>query len=120
MVSLSVYGLPESGEVCGGGIFAVHIHEGKSCTGNSEDLFADTKSHYDPGGCMHPFHAGDMPQLFAAKGEAHLAFITDRFTPEEVIGRTVVIHGNADDMYTQPSGNSGEKIGCGQITVMGF
>lgn len=96
----------------------MHIHEGDSCTGNSEDYFANAKAHYDPNGCMHPYHAGDMPQLFAAGGEAHLAFVTDRFTPAEIIGRTIVIHSGADDMHTQPSGASGEKIGCGEITGM--
>ena len=40
---------------------------------------------------------------------------TTRFFPEEVVGKTVVIHDMPDDFRTQPSGNSGEKIACGQI-----
>ena len=38
-----------------------------------------------------------------------------RFTVEEIVGKTVIIHSNADDFTTQPSGNSGEKIACGII-----
>ena len=49
------------------------------------------------------------------RGLAWSAFYTDRFYPEEVIGRTVVIHGMADDFRTQSSGNSGSKIACGEI-----
>ncbi len=118
VVSLSVYGLPPEMEACGGGIFAVHIHSGSGCTGNTEDRFADAGAHYDPRGCMHPFHGGDMPPLFAAGREAHLAFVTNRFTPEEVIGRTIIIHSRADDLATEPSGNSGKKIACGEIVFM--
>ena len=40
---------------------------------------------------------------------------TDRFTPADVIGRTAIIHLNADDYHTQPSGNAGAMIGCGEI-----
>ena len=42
-------------------------------------------------------------------------FYTNRFVPEEIIGRTVVIHENPDDFKTQPSGDSGSKIACGEI-----
>jgi Cu-Zn family superoxide dismutase len=41
--------------------------------------------------------------------------LTDRFTLDEVIGRTVVIHALRDDFTTDPAGNSGEKIACGTI-----
>lgn len=119
MVTISVYGLPKS-EKCDCHIFAMHIHEGKSCTGTAEDPFADAKTHYDPSGCPHPCHAGDLPPLYPDKnGTAKFAFVTDRFTPSEIIGRTIIIHANPDDFHTQPSGNSGEKIACGVIEKMG-
>ncbi|MBS7210849.1 MAG: superoxide dismutase family protein, partial [Lachnospiraceae bacterium] len=31
------------------------------------------------------------------------------------IGRTVIIHDMADDFKTQPSGDAGKKIACGEI-----
>ena len=43
------------------------------------------------------------------------SFYTDRFEPEDIIGHTVVIHSQADDFRSQPSGDSGEKIACGII-----
>ena len=53
---------------CEGGIFAVHIHEGTSCTGNETDPFANAMTHYNPNNCGHPYHAGDMPPLFENEG----------------------------------------------------
>lgn len=118
MVSISVYGLPESPDKCRSGVFGMHIHSGGSCTGNETDYFANAGTHYNPDGCLHPYHAGDMPTLFSDGSEANLAFITSRFTPEEIIGKTIIIHKNPDDMHSQPAGNSGEKIACGQIVEM--
>lgn len=110
-----IRGLPQGTAACSPDIFGFHIHEGDSCTGNSEDPFADARAHYNPGGCPHPAHAGDLPPLFGNRGCAFSAFITDRFTVEEVIGRTVIVHSAPDDFTTQPSGNSGAKIACGKI-----
>jgi Cu-Zn family superoxide dismutase len=115
VVSAEFTGLPQSFTACEQKILAFHIHEGKSCTGTPEDPFKDAGGHYNPGGCAHPNHAGDMPPLFAGTGRAFLAFFTDRFTVDEIIGRTVVVHAKPDDFTTQPSGNSGAKIACGQI-----
>ena len=108
LVVAEISGLPDNDT----GFFAFHIHEGGSCGGVD---FAETGGHFNPGGQEHPRHAGDLPPLLSRKGRAFLAVETDRFTPGEVIGRTVVIHQNADDFHTQPSGNSGKKIACGVI-----
>ena len=117
-VSIAVRGLPGKNLPCGSAIFAVHIHEGSSCSGNQEDPFADTKGHWNPEKCPHPFHAGDIPPLFAAGRKASLSFLTDKFTPKEVVGKTIVIHKSFDDFRTQPSGASGEKIACGEIKAV--
>ena len=37
-----VSGLPHNEGSCEGRVFGFHIHEGGTCTGNSEDPFADT------------------------------------------------------------------------------
>ena len=86
-------------------------------TGNEDDPFADAKTHYNPKSCPHPYHAGDLPPLFSANGYAYSAVLTDRFTVDEIIGKTVVIHSSPDDFTTQPSGNAGRKIACGVITA---
>lgn len=115
LVIADVTGLPTGGQECDEQIFGFHIHEGSRCTGNEADPFADTGGHFNPAHCEHPDHAGDFPPLFGTKGYALSIFYTDRFYPEEVIGRTVVIHDMPDDFHTQPSGNSGVKIACGEI-----
>lgn len=96
-------------------IFALHIHEGGSCTGNGSDPFANTGMHYNPQRRPHPYHAGDMPPLFSVNGYAFSAFLTDRFTVQDILGKSVVLHDSTDDFTTQPSGNSGSKIACGVI-----
>lgn len=115
MVVTQVQGLPNPGKYCESPILGFHIHEGSSCTGNAEDRFANVRSHYNPHSCPHPYHAGDMPPLFAADGIAFFAFLTDRFDVTEIIGKTVIIHSSPDDFSTQPSRNSGMKIACGEI-----
>ncbi len=112
LVTAQIYNLPRKNSEQ---IFGFHIHEGTSCTGNKTDPFADAGGHYNPQGKKHPGHAGDLPPLFGNNGYAYMSVFTDRFTVDEVIGRTVIIHDMPDDFTTQPSGNSGKKIACGKI-----
>lgn len=111
----AVTGLPYKQSPCGSPIFAFHIHEGESCRSGAEGGFPYAKSHYDPVGCSHPYHAGDLPPLFSNHGYALTAFLTDRFTAKEIIGKTMIIHEHPDDFTTQPSGNAGKMIACGEI-----
>lgn len=115
VVSAEVSGLPAGSGPCQGGIFGFHIHAGADCAGNMADPFAEAMSHYNPGDCPHPWHAGDLPPLFGNGGLALAVFLTDRFSVAEVIGKTVIIHDHPDDFTSQPSGNSGTKIACGVI-----
>lgn len=115
IVKAEVVGLPQCNNPCESPIFAFHIHNGCECTGNDTDEFANAGTHYNPNDCKHPYHSGDLPPLFGAKGTAFLMFVTDRFTVKEIMGKTVIIHQCPDDFATQPSGNSGEKIACGII-----
>lgn len=115
VVWIEVKGLPHTGLPCQERIFGSHIHKGTDCGGGMGDPFADAMSHYDPGDCKHPYHAGDLPPLFGNDGSALSLFLTDRFSVDEVIGRTIIIHDRPDDFKTQPSGGSGAKIACGVI-----
>ena len=115
LVATEVAGLPYDDVPCGAEIFGFHIHEGAVCAGNATDPFADTDGHYNPRNCLHPDHAGDLPPLFGNQGFAFMTVFTNRFIVDEIIGKTVVIHRHRDDFTTQPSGDSGPKIACGQI-----
>lgn len=108
-------GLPTEEEACKSKVYAFHLHEGEMCTGNVKDSFANVGMHYNPNQCQHPYHAGDFPPLFENEGYAIMAFLTNRFRVEDVLGKTVIVHSNTDDFHTQPSGNAGEKIACGEI-----
>ena len=94
------------------GFFGFHIHQGEDCSGTD---FSETGSHYNPAGREHPKHAGDLPPLLECQGNAYLSVRTDRFSVNEIVGRTVVIHSDPDDFHTQPAGNAGKKIACGVI-----
>lgn len=109
LVTLRIRGLPESER----GFFALHIHENGNCRGVG---FPNTGGHFNPERMSHPGHAGDLPPLLRRQdGSAWLEVLTDRFEVRDVVGRSVVIHSGADDFRTQPSGDSGRKIGCGVI-----
>lgn len=108
-------GLPSSPDICATRILGFHIHEGSECTGTPENPFANAKGHFNPMGCQHPMHAGDLPPIFANNGYAFMALATYRFCVNDVIGRTVILHENPDDFKSQPSGNAGPMIACGKI-----
>ena len=108
LVEADIQNLPETGT----GFFGFHIHEGNSCTGEN---FSDTGNHYNPSSAPHPDHAGDLPPLILCNNGAYMTVVTDRFTVADILGKTVVIHSNPDDFHTQPSGNAGTKIACGNI-----
>ncbi len=98
------------------GPFGFHIHEGANCGGNTgAEAFSAAGGHYNPTNQPHPLHAGDLPVLFPNNGYSEMQVFTDRFRPQDVVGRTVVIHQMPDDFRTQPSGDSGMRIGCGPI-----
>jgi len=118
MITAEIYGLPVNISKCPANIFGLHIHEGSSCSGNATDNFSNVGSHYNPNNCQHPSHAGDLPPLFGNNGYAYLSTFTNRFSLKEIIGKTIVVHDKPDDFTSQPAGNSGNKIGCGEIIAL--
>jgi Cu-Zn family superoxide dismutase len=112
LVTAEIEGLPDTPT----GIYAIHIHQGNSCSGNAEDPFADVGEHYNPTNAPHPLHAGDLLPLFGNNGFAVYSFYTERFMPGDIIGRAIIIHRDPDDFRSQPSGNAGAKIACGIIS----
>ncbi len=100
-----------------------HIHE------YGDFSSPDAKSaggHYNPEGKTHggPLdserHAGDLGNLEAnADGRAHYELTVDNISvnglKNPILGRGVVVHGNEDDLVSQPTGNAGPRIGFGII-----
>ena len=109
LVVARISGLPRESET---GFFGFHIHQGERCSGTD---FSETGSHYTLSDQVHPKHAGDLPPLLSCRGNAYLSVKTARFSVNEIVGHTVVIHSDPDDFHSQPAGNAGKKIACGVI-----
>lgn len=93
-----------------------HIHEKGNCeVGDPDDPFQASGEHWNPTNQPHGNHAGDFPVLFSNDGYTKMMFFTNKFTVQDVIGKSVLIHLNPDDYRTQPAGDSGKRIGCGVI-----
>ncbi|HET7126201.1 MAG TPA: superoxide dismutase family protein [Lysobacter sp.] len=103
-----------------------HIHEKGDCSA------ADGSSaggHFNPGGDTHGrasaphHHLGDNDNLVAdASGVAHVnahfaGVVLGGGGADDIVGKAVVVHADADDYTSQPSGNAGARIACGVITT---
>ena len=119
-VTATIYGLPDYQPAQNGqapiGPFGFHIHEHGNCSTNDpSSAFALTGGHWNPTNQPHGNHAGDLPVLFSNHGFSQMTYFTDRFQPEDVLGKSVIIHQNPDDYRTEPAGNSGKRLACGII-----
>jgi Cu-Zn family superoxide dismutase len=101
-----------------------HIHEFGDCS--APDAMS-AGAHFNPSKHQHGApdasdrHDGDMGNIEAdASGKAHLEY-TDKMMklsgPDSVIGHAVIVHEKADDLKTQPTGDSGARLACGVIGV---
>lgn len=120
MVCADIAGLPPYRPASGNnqpiGPFGFHIHEKGDCAaGDPSKPFTAAGEHWNPANQPHGNHAGDFPVLVADNGRARMCFIIDRFTVDEILGRSVMVHENPDDYRTQPAGNAGKRIACGVI-----
>lgn len=114
LVEAEVFGLPNISIPGSTDFYAMHIHEFGDCSQN----FTKTGDHDNPTGQPHPDHRGDLLPLLGNQGYAWLAFYDKRFQVADIIGHSVIIHEHQDDFTTQPSGDSGRKIGCGVIRAV--
>jgi superoxide dismutase, Cu-Zn family len=106
------------------GNHGIHIHECGDCSAADG---ASAGGHFNPMGESHgaPMdamrHEGDMGNITADEtGNAHLEYIDKMISlggMASVIGRSVIVHKNEDDLKTQPTGNSGPRVACGVIGI---
>ena len=119
-VSAEVSGLPEYQPANGNknpvGPHGFHIHENGSCAiGDETNPFQAAGGHWNPDNQPHGNHAGDLPVLFSNGGYAKMCFFTDKFTPDEAIGKAIILHESPDDYRSQPAGSAGRRLACGVI-----
>lgn len=98
-----------------------HIHEGTVCSEAGGHFNPDGSPHGPPDAPPGQRHVGDMGNLESpANGLTRYSRVDDQLSldgPNSIIGRAVIIHANADDLTSQPSGNAGDRIACGVIQV---
>jgi superoxide dismutase, Cu-Zn family len=105
---------------------AVHFHEHGDCGDMGKGAHGHwnpTKEDHGKWGSAH-YHSGDIGNIKLDKdGKASFTVETDRWTiggPEKtnILNRSIIVHSGVDDYKTQPTGNSGSRIGCGVIAKM--
>ena len=108
------------------GDHAIHIHEFGDCG----DSGKAAGSHYNPEGAPHGLQTKDGPQhahvgdlgnfKIGADGSGKLETVLPGVTLSSgkyaVAGRSLVFHEKEDD-FSQPSGNAGSRLGCGEIVL---
>ena len=102
------------------GIHGAHVHTTGRC--DAPD-FTTAGGHWNPTSKQHGTsnpagpHAGDAPNLtIGADGTGSVTIMLPAGTIDGMLdadGSAFVIHANADDYKTDPSGNSGGRIACG-------
>lgn len=110
------------------GTYAAHVHQVGVCEGPA---FTSAGEHWNPSGRQHGrdnpagAHLGDLPNLtVGADGSGTSEYLipgarlADGATAlRDADGSALLIHANADDYRTDPSGNSGGRIACGVLSA---
>lgn len=117
-VNLHLHDLPA-------GIHGVHLHGTPKC--DAPD-FASAGGHYNPTSRQHGrknpngAHLGDLGNVTIGKNGVgdrqvtiNAALARQGLTAFIGTGLALVVHANADDEKTDPSGNSGPRIACAVI-----
>lgn len=108
------------------GIYGAHVHAVGRCMAPG---FESAGPHWNPSQRQHGRdnpqgqHLGDLPNLMVGtNGQGSFEFTI----PNAALGggsraildsdgAAIVVHARADDYRTDPSGNSGARIGCGEL-----
>ena len=109
------------------GTKAIHIHEFGDC---SSDDGLSTGSHWNPTNTKHSkwgdptgFHLGAIGNFEVDNsGHGMVNFSTDLWCIGceeniDILGKGIIIHNGEDDYVSQPSGASGPRIGCMEIST---
>lgn len=110
------------------GEHGIHIHAVGKC---EAPAFTTAGGHFNPTNAHHGInnpqnphpHAGDLLNLVVGKdGKAKATFVDNAVTLGDGAnslfhegGTSLVIHEKPDDLMSDPSGNSGNRIACGVI-----
>ncbi len=104
---------------------AVHVHEHGDCGDHGNA----SHGHWNPTGDPHGkwgsdkgFHLGDIGNVeLDTQGNGTLEIKETGLwslggkAETSLLGKAIIVHGGVDDYTTQPTGNAGNRIGCGVI-----
>jgi Cu-Zn family superoxide dismutase len=110
------------------GLHGFHVHEKGDCSAPDA---SSAGAHFNPTAKAHgnplsgEHHVGDLGNVTAdAQGNAVLVielpvrdFSLANNAPDSIVGRSLIVHADPDDLKTQPAGNSGKRVACGVITL---
>lgn len=109
------------------GEHGLHIHTRGDCSAKDA---SSAGGHFAPYGNPHgapddinpEHHTGDLGNIAADEsGSATFSMSDTEMTLESgetsIVGRAVIVHSNADDFESQPSGDAGNRVGCGVIEL---
>jgi Cu-Zn family superoxide dismutase len=108
------------------GEHALHLHETGRC---EAPTFESAGGHFAPEGRQHGFrqaqgpHAGDLPNIHVPEsGTLRLDVMAPRVSLGgsqgnllDEDGSALVVHARPDDYASDPAGNAGDRIACGEI-----
>ncbi len=118
-VEASVVGLSENS------LHGFHIHEEGDCSAPDA---TSAGGHFNPTDTPHggpddepsERHVGDLGNLESDEtGQATYDRVDDLLTFEgdaSILGRSVIVHADEDDLTSQPVGDAGARLACGIIT----
>ena len=110
------------------GEHAIHFHQMAKCEGPA---FETAGEHFNPDNKLHGTrnpkgpHAGDMNNFMVRPDGTSTQTVTNQHVALRADGThslfgangtSLIIHAKADDMKTDPSGNSGDRIACGTVS----
>jgi superoxide dismutase, Cu-Zn family len=104
---------------------AIHFHQNADC---SSDDAKSAGPHFNPFNKKHgkinatkEFHMGDLGNIKSNDhGKTQFKIFIKGLNMDEnsktsVLNHSIVVHKDADDFKSQPSGNAGDRIACGVI-----
>lgn len=107
------------------GTHGLHVHEVGDCSASD---FKSAGGHFNPTDSIHGSpedaerHAGDLGNIeIGADGSGHLELTSNMLTVatggSAVVGRAVILHEQADDLVSQPTGAAGARLACGVVAA---
>jgi len=113
-------GVQVTGQISGltPGKHGFHVHEKGDL---SDPKLTSAGGHFNPGGVKHggphseERHAGDWGNIEAdakgvAKVEGVFKGVSLKGDQNGIVGRSIIVHAGPDDLKSDPSGNSGDRI----------